>query len=474
MVVHTALRAGRHGEGIRVVMADKRRFMVVDDELIVRESLAAWLEQEGAVVDRAESGEQALDFMEKSFYDILFVDIKMPGMGGFGLLDRVKKAFPTTVVVIITAYGTVDHAVQAMKLGADDFLVKPFDPEALGLLVAKLLEHKRLLEERQYLRSEVTKCWGGPQEIVGQSAAMLELFDQIMEISGSDSSVLILGETGTGKELIARAIHAKSKRMGGPFVPINCGAIPESLMESEMFGHEKGSFTGATRAKKGLIEVAEGGTLFLDEVGEITPKMQVDLLRVLQDRSFFRVGGVEPITADFRLISATHRDLNREVAQGDFRQDFYYRINVITFRVPPLRERKDDIPFLVDYFIKRFAVETNRHVDAVNDEALRVLMDYDWPGNIRELENVIERAVVTSKKRVITPDAFVYLKPEEVCRSIDARPRSLREMEISHIQMVLDDEDWNITRAAKILEVDRSTLHKKIRKYGLERSAEAS
>ncbi len=454
-------------------MADKRRFMVVDDELIVRESLAAWLEQEGSLVDRAESGEQALDLMEQSFYDILFVDIKMPGMGGFGLLERVKQAFPTTVVVIITAYGTVDHAVNAMKLGADDFLVKPFDPESLGLLVAKLLEHKRLLEERQYLRSEMNKCWGGPDEIIGQSPVMVELFDQIMEISSSDSSVLILGETGTGKELIARAIHANSKRMGGPFVPINCGAIPESLMESEIFGHEKGSFTGAVRAKKGLVEIAEGGTLFLDEVGEISAKMQVDLLRVLQDKSLYRVGGVEPISADFRLISATHRDLNREVAEGRFRQDFYYRINVITFRVPPLRERKGDIPLLVDHFVKRFSAETNRHVDAINDEAIELLVNYDWPGNIRELENVVERAVVTSKKRVITTEAFVYLRPEEVCRQLDQRPRSLRDMEVAHIQSVLDEEDWNISRAAKVLEVDRSTLHKKIRKYGLQRASEA-
>ena len=298
--------------------------MVVDDELIVRESLAAWLEKEGAAVDRAESGEQALDLMEGNLYDILFVDVRIPGMGGFGLLERVKQFFPTTVVVIITAYGTVEHAVEAMKLGANDFLVKPFDPEGLGLLVAKLLEHKRLLEETQYLRNEVSRCWAGPDEIIGRSSAMIELFDTIMEIANSESSVLVLGETGTGKELIARAIHANSKRMGGPFVPINCGAIPESVMESEIFGHEKGSFTGAIRPKKGLIEVAEGGTLFLDEVGEITPKMQVDLLRVLQDRSFYRVGSVEAIKADFRLISATHRDLVQQAAQGTFRQDFFY------------------------------------------------------------------------------------------------------------------------------------------------------
>jgi DNA-binding NtrC family response regulator len=452
-------------------MSRKNRFMVVDDELIVRESLAAWLEKEGAAVDRAESGEQALDLMEGNLYDILFVDIKMPGMGGFGLLERVKKFFPTTVVVIITAYGTVEHAVEAMKLGANDFLVKPFDPEGLGLLVAKLLEHKRLLEETQYLRNEVSRCWAGPDEIIGRSASMIDLFDTIMEIANSESSVLILGETGTGKELIARAIHANSKRMGGPFVPINCGAIPESLMESEIFGHEKGSFTGAIRPKKGLIEVAEGGTLFLDEVGEIIPKMQVDLLRVLQDRSFYRVGGVEAIKADFRLISATHRDLAQQAAQGAFRQDFFYRINVITLRVPPLRERREDIQLLVAYFLKRFARETNREVDSVSDDAMKMLLDYDWPGNIRELENVVERAVVTSKKRVLATDSFAYLNPGGVTVGISSTPRSLEEAEIAHIRQILDEQDWNISHAAKVLQVDRTTLHKKIRRYGLERSS---
>ncbi len=452
-------------------MSRKNRFMVVDDELIVRESLAAWLEKEGAAVDRAESGEQALDLMEGNLYDILFVDIKMPGMGGFGLLEKVKKFFPTTVVVIITAYGTVEHAVEAMKLGANDFLVKPFDPEGLGLLVAKLLEHKRLLEETQYLRNEVSRCWAGPDEIIGRSTSMIELFDTIMEIANSESSVLILGETGTGKELIARAIHANSKRMGGPFVPINCGAIPESLMESEIFGHEKGSFTGAIRPKKGLIEVAEAGTLFLDEVGEITPKMQVDLLRVLQDRSFYRVGGVEAIKADFRLISATHRDLAQQAAQGSFRQDFFYRINVITLRVPPLRERRDDIPLLVTYFLRHFARETNREVDSISDDAMQMLLEYDWPGNIRELENVVERAVVTAKKRILAAESFAYLNPAGASAGVPFSPRSLEEAEIAHIRQILDEQDWNISHAAKVLEVDRTTLHKKIRRYGLERSS---
>jgi two-component system response regulator HydG len=449
-------------------MARKNRFMVVDDELIVRESLAAWLEKEEAAVDRAESAEQAVDLLEQHLYDILFVDIRMPGMGGFALLEKVKQSYPTTVVVIITAYGTVEYAVRAMKLGADDFLVKPFDPEGLGLLVAKLLEHKRLLEEKHYLQSEVTRCWGGPDEIVGQSPQMVDLFDQIMEIAGSDASVLILGETGTGKELVARAVHANSKRLGRAFVPINCGAIPESLIESEIFGHEKGSFTGAVRPKKGLIEVAEGGTLFLDEVGEITPKMQVDLLRVLQDKKFFRVGGVESITADFRLISATHRDLYQEVAKGTFRQDFFYRINVITLIVPPLRERRDDIPLLARHFIRRFAQETNRDVDSISDPAMNILVRYDWPGNIRELENVVERAVVTSRKRVLTPESFGHLQAGVVCAPAASGPRSLKDAEIAHITRILEEVEWNISRAAKVLQIDRTTLHKKITKYGIE------
>ncbi len=452
-------------------MSRKTRFMVVDDELIVRESLAAWLEKEGAIVDRAESGEQALDLMQQSVYDILFVDIKMPGMGGFGLLGKVKKSFPSTVVVIITAYGTVEHAVEAMKLGANDFLVKPFDPEGLGLLMTKLMEHRKLLEETQYLRGEVSKFRTATDKIIGKSQAMLDLFEAIKDVAASDSSILIVGETGTGKELVARAIHANSKRMGRPFVPINCGAIPESLMESEMFGHEKGSFTGAVRPKKGLIEVVEGGTLFLDEVGEISPKMQVDLLRVLQEKTFYRVGGVDPIRADFRLISATHRDLNEQIAQGSFRQDFFYRINVISLRVPPLRERKEDIPLLVNHFIQHFAQETNREVDAVSDEAMTLLVEYDWPGNIRELENVIERSVVTSRKRSIGADAFQYLRPVETCASINSEPRSLEDMERCHIQLILEEEGWNISRAAKVLGVDRTTLHKKIRKYDLKQES---
>ncbi|MBI5572673.1 MAG: sigma-54-dependent Fis family transcriptional regulator [Desulfomonile tiedjei] len=448
-------------------MGRRHRLMVVDDELIVRESLAAWLEKEAAVVDKAESGAHALALLEQHFYDILFVDIKMPGMDGFALLEKVKENFPTTLVVIITAYGTVEHAVQAMRLGANDFLVKPFDPDGLGLMLAKLLEHKRLLEEAQYLRSEVNRCWAAPDEIIGVSAPMVELFRTIQEVSASDSSILILGETGTGKELIARAIHASSKRIGGPFVPINCGAIPESLIESEIFGFEKGSFTGAIRPKKGLIEVAEGGTLFLDEVGEISPKMQVDLLRILQDRVFYRVGGVDPIRADFRLISATHRDLNQAIVQGNFRQDFFYRINVITLRIPPLRERRDDIPPLAEHFVRRFARETNRDVDAIDHRAMQILVGYDWPGNIRELENVVERAVVTARKRVLTAEAFDYLQPAAGGVTDGRGPRSLHEAEIAHIRRVLDEEGWNISHAAKVLEVDRTTLHKKLRKYDL-------
>ncbi len=444
------------------------RLLVVDDELIVRESLAAWLEKDGATVDRAESGEQALAMMEQCLYDVLFVDIKMPGMGGFGLVEKAKELFPTTLIVMITAYGTVEHAVEALRLGANDFLVKPFDPESLGLLVAKLMEHKRLLEEARYLRAEVNRVRGGLDEIIGTAPAMAELFETITEVAPSDSSILILGETGTGKELVARAIHANSKRMGRAFVPINCGAIPESLIESEIFGYEKGSFTGAVRPKKGLIEVVEGGSLFLDEVGEITLKMQVDLLRVLQEKSFYRVGGVEPIHTDFRLISATHQDLHSRIAQGTFRQDFFYRINVITLRVPPLRERKEDIGLLASHFVQRFARETNRPVDSIDKEALGILTAYEWPGNIRELENVLERAVVTSRKRVIAADAFAYLSGQGVCIPDQSRPRSLLEAEAAHIMHILEEEEWNISRAAKVLQIDRTTLHKKIRKLGLQ------
>jgi len=308
------------------------------------------------VVETAASGFEALEKLEKVAFDVLFVDIKMPQMDGIEVLRRVKEEYPDTIVIIMTAYGSIESAVEAMKIGASDYLLKPFKPDQLTLAIAKITRQMKLTSKYRYVKGlldEITRF----DNIIGQSRAMQDIFDLIPEVAQTDSSILITGETGTGKELVAKAIHAKSLRSKGPFIAINCGAIPDTLLESELFGHEKGAFTGADRARKGFFEVVSGGTLFLDEIGEISTKMQVDLLRVLEERKVFRIGDRETIDVDFRLITSTRRDLPTEVAEGDFREDFFYRINVITLKIPPLRKRKDDIPLLVEHFLDKYSRE---------------------------------------------------------------------------------------------------------------------
>jgi two-component system response regulator HydG len=306
------------------------------------------------------------------------------------------------------------------------------------------------------------------ENIIGHSEPMLKIYDMISEVAENDSSVLLTGETGTGKELIAKAVHAKSPRANAPFVPINCGAMPESLLESELFGHRKGAFTGASHARKGYLEVASGGTLFLDEIGEIGSKMQIDLLRVLEDKKICRVGSTEEIEVDFRLVSATRRNLKEEISRGRFREDFYYRVNVITIEVPPLRNRKEDIPLLVDHFLSKYSQETTKQVDSINNDALNMLMSYDWPGNVRELENAVERAVVLSRKRRLDRSDFSFLQGHSGTERTD---RSLHELEQRHIRQVLEECDWNVTQAAKILDINRVTLHRKINRYNLNRGS---
>ena len=341
-------------------MNDALSIMIVDDEEIIRESFRQWFKKYSHRVDVAASGAEALEKLEKYPFEVLFVDIKMPGMSGIELLGEVKEQYPDTTVIIITAYGSIETAVDAMKMGAADYLLKPFRPEQLSLVMEKVAQQRKLASEYHYMKGrleEVTRF----ENIIGQSPAMQEVFDLIPEVAQSDSTVLIMGETGTGKELVAKAIHAKSKRSHLPFVALNCGAIPENLLESELFGHQRGAFTGATHARKGFFEVVSGGTLFLDEIGEISQKMQVDLLRVLEEKKIMRVGDREPIGVDFRLISATRRDLDKEVKEGIFREDFFYRINVITIRIPPLRKRKEDIPLLVAHFLEKYSHETTKH-----------------------------------------------------------------------------------------------------------------
>lgn len=443
-------------------MSNGVRILIVDDELIVRESLVGWLKKTGHEVDSAPGGHSALEMMRRGDYDLVFLDIKMPDVSGLTVLKKIKETFPHALVVMITAFGSVETAIEAMKSGADDFLIKPFDPGGLKLLVEKLLKQKKLVDENARLRSQLDNN-SRYQDLIGTSPCMRRLFSFIDQVAGVDSPVLLQGETGTGKELAAKAIHARSNRRYGPFVPINCGAFTETLLESELFGHEAGSFTGATRTQKGRLEMARGGTLFLDEIGEIPLKMQVDLLRVLQEKSFHRVGGNRDISVDFRLISATHHDLLKKVGRGEFRQDFYFRLKVIEIEVPPLRERRDDIPILAEHFLHKFRRETNKGVKGFRDDAVLVLQGYDWPGNVRELENTIERAVVLAKGPYLKEEDFGFLCVPATTEA----PVAMREVEKNHIERILKRCRWNISKASLLLEMNRVTLHHKIKKYGL-------
>jgi two-component system response regulator HydG len=440
------------------------KIMVVDDELIVRESLYHWFKKGGHRVEAAASGREALEMLDKMPFDLLFVDIKMPGMDGIELLGKVKADYPDTEVVIITAYGSIESAVDAMKLGASDYLLKPFKPDQLSLVMSKIARQKKLTTEYNYLKDRLEKITRF-DNIIGASPGMESIFRIIPEVAGSDSSVLISGETGTGKELVARAIHSASPRANHPFIAINCGAIPDSLLETELFGHQKGAFTDAVQARKGFLEVVCGGTLFLDEVGEISAKMQVDLLRVLEDKKFERIGSRQTLQTDFRLISATSRHLEKRIAERRFREDFYYRINVIKIEIPPLRDRKEDIALLVAHFLRKYSQETAKQVDRITRRAEKLLQQYDWPGNVRELKNVIERAVVLSQSRTLHANDFPFLSRG----AENGKRRSLKQLEQDHIRKMLQEHEWNITRTADILGINRATLHKKIKRYRLKR-----
>lgn len=444
-------------------MNTKPDIMVVDDERIVRESLYHWFNKGGYTVETAASGREALEKLAQYPFELLFVDIKMPGMNGLELLEKVKAEYPNTVVIIITAYGSIESAVEAMKMGASDYLMKPFKPDYLALVMEKIDQQLRMAGEYSHMKEQLEKKTRF-DNIIGQSPPMQTVFDMIRQVAAQDASVLLCGETGTGKELVAKAIHAKSPRAQYPFVAINCGALPESLLETELFGHLKGAFTGAAQSRKGFLEVVSGGTLFLDEVGEISMKMQIDLLRVLEEKRISRVGSSQGIPVDFRLITATSKNLEKAIAANRFREDFFYRINVIQIEIPPLRARKDDIPLLVSHFLTKYSHETTKQVDHIDRDALKMLQRYHWPGNVRELENAIERAVVLSKGRSVGADDFAFLNAVPVKQT---RTGSLLEVEKAYIQQVLEACDWNITRAAGVLDINRVTLHKKIKRYNL-------
>lgn len=442
------------------------KILIVDDELIMRESLAGWLQRDGHTVDTAPSGETALEKLKGARFDIMLVDIKMEGMSGLDVLQHVRENDPDVAIVMITAYGSIPTAIEAMKNGAYDYMLKPFDPNELGVLIDKIIKHQDQEREMLFLREE-HKERTRFESMIGQSKPMQEIFDLIRDVAPMESTVLITGETGTGKGLAAKAIHTNSPRCNGPFVMVNCGAIPEHLMESELFGHQKGAFTDAKETKKGRLELAHDGTLFLDEIGEINMRMQIDLLRVLEDRVFYRVGGTQPIEADFRVIAATNRNLEKAIKDGSFREDLFYRLYVISIEMPPLSKRKEDIPLLAEHFLHRFIQETNKNIDKIDREAMDELMLYDWPGNVRELENAIERAVVVVKERKILPEHLPIFCHEPLHAP---RNNSLQEVEKTHIRQILTDNGWNIARCARILDIDRSTLYSKIKRYDLQKT----
>jgi DNA-binding NtrC family response regulator len=442
----------------------KTKIIVVDDELSIRESLRGWLQQDGYQVETAAGGPEALAKNAETRFDIMLIDVKMPEMDGLTLLQKIKETDADIAIVMMTAHGAIRDAVEAIKLGAYDYLLKPFELEELSFTIEKLVQMQTLAMENLILKDRVASMTRF-ENLVGQSPSMLKLFEAIVDVAKSDATVLVTGETGTGKELVARAIHTQSPRCYAPFIALNCGAFTDQLLESELFGHEKGAFTDAKNTKKGRLEMANAGTLFLDEVGDISMKMQIDLLRVLETRDFSRVGGTVTLHSDFRVIAATNQDLEEAIRAKTFRQDLFYRLNVVHLQVPPLRERPDDIPLLAQHFLRRYAVETNKKIDSIHLEAMEVMRRYPWPGNVRELENAIERAVVVGKSRQIKLSdlPFAIAKGD----AAEMEKLSLEEMERQHIARVLAIEDGNRSNAAKTLRINRSTLYDKIKKYDL-------
>jgi DNA-binding NtrC family response regulator len=453
---------------MKVMSNKKTRILVVDDEEIVRESLAGWLRKDGYTVTSAVDGPRALERLRAEPWSILLVDLKMPGMDGIEVLTEAKKLCPDAAAVIMTAYATVETAVGAMKMGAYDYLVKPFDPAELSMLMQKIVAQQTLVHEKHLLRKALKREYQF-RDFVSKNAAVQSVFELARVAARSNSTVLILGESGTGKEVLARAIHLESPRSSGPFVPVSCAALTESLLEAELFGYERGAFTGAVARNKGKFELAHGGTLFLDEIGDISPKLQLDLLRVLEERRFYRLGGTVPIAVDLRIIAATNRDLKRAVEAGGFREDMYYRLNVIPVTVPPLRERREDIPLLVEHFLEQLSIDAGRQVESVSREAMDLLMAHSWPGNVRELRNVLERGVVVASSNLLQASDLGLTPSSGNKQEGTNSSGSLEDMERHHISEVLVRTGGNVSQAARILEVDRATLYSKIRKYQLKK-----
>ncbi len=448
-------------------MSIQGKLLIVDDELSVRDSLAKWFREEGYDVTAVENASDALTRLAEQRWDAALVDIKMHGTDGIELQRRMHEADPELVVIIMTGYASVETAVAALKNGAYDYVTKPLDPDEIAHLVKNALAHKRTVQENVLLRETVAEV-ARPGELIGQSSPMRKIFDAIETVGPTDATVLVTGESGTGKELVARAIHQASSRRFHPLVVIHCGALTETLLESELFGHEKGAFTGAQYRKKGKFEIAEGGTVFLDEIGDITLKTQTDLLRVLQEREINRVGGNQVIKVDFRCIAATNKALEELIEEGKFRPDLFYRLNVFRIELPPLRDRREDIPPLVDHFVRKFSLAMNKRIARVSPEAMNQLQQQPWLGNVRELENAVERAMVVGTEPELHEQDFIF-KPQSVSVS-SGSGKKLEEMERAHILRVVEECGGNQSHAAEILDIDRVTLYHKLKKYGWTRT----
>ncbi len=445
-------------------MNGKGRVLIVDDEPSVRDSLRRWFQDDGYETGVAEGANDALTRMAERRWDLALVDIRMRGTDGIELQRRMHEIDPDLVVIIMTGYSSVDTAVTALKNGAYDYITKPLDPDDVSHLVRNALEHRDSRRENVRMKEMISTHVVQSAEIIGSSAAMQSVLQAIETVAPTDARVLVTGESGTGKELVARAIHAGSPRRFHPLVAIHCGALTETLLESELFGHEKGAFTGAQYRKKGKFEMADGGTVFLDEIGDISLKVQTDLLRVLQEKEITRVGGHQPIAVDFRCVAATNKPLDQLIRDGRFRPDLYYRLNVFQIVVPPLRDRREDIPALVDHFVRKFAQAMNKRITRVSAAAMAQLQSYPWPGNVRELENAVERAMVVAREPELRVEDFAMRQSLDAVES--GLALSLEEVERAHILRVLEECDCNQTRAAEVLQIDRVTLHNKLKKWG--------
>ena len=444
------------------------KILIVDDEVNLLQSLSDVLKRKGYSVATAQNGLEALGKLRERYFNIAIVDLKMPKMGGMELLEVMKERYPQTLVVILTGYGTIKNAVEAMKKGAYNYLIKPFSPDEILLIANKIMEEENLREENRFLRQELEK----KGEIITQNEEMRRLKELIEQVAKAEASVLITGETGTGKELVAQAIYQNSPRKRNLFVKVNCAALAEGVLESELFGHERGAFTDAYIQKRGRFELADRGTLFLDEIGDIPVTTQVKLLRVLQEGEFERVGAEETIKVDVRIIAATNQNLPQAIKEKRFREDLFYRLNVVSLELPPLRKRKEDIPLLAQYLLRKHRT-LNKQVEGISKEALDCLMAYPWPGNIRELENTMERAIILAKKPLIEKGDLSLPSgdiPSLSKVSFSLASKSLREVERSLLLTVLEETNWNLSKAAQILEISRTTLYSKIKKHKLAHS----